>query len=85
MKRVIFLFSVFIMLSFSCAKWQQDFKHLNSQLTGLKRTITLYSADGSVIRQWNGLMRIEHVPGGISFIYKGKVVVISGTFVVEED
>jgi hypothetical protein len=72
--------------SLSCAKWQQDLKHFNSQMIGLKRVVTLYSADGSVIKEWRGNnMRVEHVPGGISFIHNGKVIIISGTFTVEEE
>ena len=85
MKKLALSILLLGLLSLSCAKWQQDFKHINSQLVGLKRTITLYSADGSVIKSWNGNMRIEHVPGGVSFIHKGKVVVLSGTYVIEED
>jgi len=67
----------------------QDVKHIAKSLktstVGARRTVTLYSHDGAKIREWKGRMKLENVGSTARFIADGKVVHISGTFVVQED
>ena len=64
---------------------RKNLKHFKSDLIGLKRKVTLYDAQGKVIRQWKGRFKIEIQGNYISFIDdNGKDIKVSGTVVVEE-
>ncbi|MFH1118023.1 MAG: hypothetical protein V1792_29225 [Pseudomonadota bacterium] len=65
-------------------KQRQEYSHWKSDLIGLNRRITLYSADGTPIKKWEGRYKVEIKDGVARFIHDGKAIVISGTFVVEE-
>ncbi|WP_333481156.1 hypothetical protein [Allocoleopsis sp.] len=67
-----------------CASTQHEWSHFKSNWFGLDRKITLYSADGRVIREWQGRYNLEVDSNTVRFIENGKAVLISGTFVVEE-
>ncbi len=63
---------------------KKSFKHFESGLIGLQRKVTLYDANGQVIRTWTGRFKIEINGAYISFIDNGKDVKVSGTVVVQE-
>ncbi len=70
----------------SCTERQrQDLSHWKSDLVGLKRTITLYSNDGKPIKKWKGRFKVEINGGSARFIVDGRAVIISGTYIIEED
>jgi len=74
------------LLVVGCTERQrQDISHFKSDLIGLKRTVTLYSADGKPIKEWKGRFKVEVSGGAARFLDdNGKAVIISGTFVIEE-
>lgn len=55
-----------------------------SGLAKLNRKVTLYAADGHVIRTWQGKMMLQDEGGGCTFMLDGKRVNIAGTYTVEE-
>lgn len=67
-----------------CAGCQNQWKHIQSNVTGLSRKITLYNANGEPIREWTTQAKVEDEGGTCYFIANGKAVIISGTFVIEE-
>ena len=66
-----------------CGKFQNELKHRESDWIGLHRRITLYEG-GQVIRTWETRTKVEDHGGTCSFIANGKVVIVAGTFVIEE-
>lgn len=66
----------------SLSNW---FKHGESSLVGLHRSITLYAANGQAIKQWDVRSKVEDNGGTCYFITRdNKAVIISGTFIIEE-
>jgi hypothetical protein len=67
----------------------QDFKHagksLKTSTIGASRTVTLYNHSGQPIKVWKGRMKVSAMGATARFIAEGKVVHISGTFIVQED
>ena len=63
---------------------QNTFKHVESSLIGLRRVITLYDANGGVIKRWATTAKVEDNGGTAYFIVNGKAVTIAGTFIIEE-
>jgi hypothetical protein len=63
---------------------QKDIKHSQSSWFGLSRKVTLYSANGTIIREWEGRFKVESTYSGACFIIDGKEIKISGTYIVEE-
>ncbi len=64
---------------------QQKISHAKSEAIGLDRTITLYSNDGKPIKTWKGRLQVELEGGAARFVVHGKAVIISGTYVIEEN
>ena len=84
---IAFSLAILIGITFSgCTERQRkNLKHFKSDIIGLKRKVTLYDAQGRVIRQWKGRFKIEVQGNFISFIDdNGKDIKLSGTIVVEE-
>ena len=74
-----------VLLSTGCTEKQRhEYSHWKSDLIGLKRRITLYSATGTPIKSWEGRYKIEIKDGVARFIHEGKAMVISGTFIIQE-
>ena len=68
-----------------CHKLTKKVKHIQSDLSGLNRKITLLNCDGDVIRSWEGNFMIELIGNSASWIDdNNKEVKISVTFVIEE-
>lgn len=68
-----------------CEDIKHEVSHIKSSVIGLNRTVTLYAVDGSPIKVWQGGMKVETETGIARFIYEGKAVIISGTYVIEEN
>jgi hypothetical protein len=86
MKR-LFYASILLTAPFiaGCAGCRNDMKHAWSGVAGLDRTITLYAADGSVIREWKTRAKVEDRGGTVWFLdANNNAVTVSGTFVVQE-
>ena len=85
---VVFVLSITIMpigCSFLGARGSNNWKHLQSEWLGLERHISLYGADGTLIREWDTTAKVEDQGGTCYFLDdSGKAVIISGTFIIEE-
>jgi hypothetical protein len=69
----------------SCNSCRQEVKRLKSNSVGIQRTITLFDANGKVIKTWNIDSTYKTAGTGIDFLDEhGKFVAINGTFIVEE-
>ena len=55
-----------------------------SGAVGLERTVTLYSNDGRVLREWRGRYQVEPTAAGYRFMEGWRAVYVSGTVVIEE-
>ena len=67
-----------------CGYMRNVSKHFHSAVTGLDRKITLYNANGGVIKEWRTRAQIEDKGGTVHFIVNGKAVTVAGTFTIEE-
>jgi len=82
MKKIVFMLAIIFMLS-GCEKISKRAKHIQSDLIGLNRRVTLFSDDGSVIKTWEGRFRLELIGSTASWIGENnKEVKISGTFII---
>ena len=81
------LVGLIVLLSLSgCTERQrQDWSHWKSDLVGLKRTVTLYADNGTPIKSWKGRFKVDVGGGTARFLHEGRAVIISGTFIIEED
>ena len=70
---------------YSLPSTQQRISHAKSGAIGLDRTITLYAADGKPIREWKGRVQVELDGNTARFVVQHKAVIISGTYVIEEN
>lgn len=62
-----------------CANMEQSNSSFVSGMVGLNRVITLYSADGKVIQQWEGRYNVRYLNGFARFMDNGKAVSVCGT------
>ena len=84
MKKIIFILTILFMFS-SCERISKRAKHIQSDLVGLNRRVTLFSDNGNIIKVWEGKFRLELVGSTASWIdADNKEVKISGTFIIEE-
>jgi len=69
-----------------CGTFQSGAKDIVNDFTGGdNRTITLYAADGAVIREWKGKIYLEESDGdSTGFLLDGARYVVNGTFIIEE-
>jgi hypothetical protein len=60
-------------------------KDIQSNITGLSRTATLYANDGSIIKAYTFKGTIDTTDGIASFNdANGKRILLSGTYIIEE-
>lgn len=81
---MVFVLLTAVMLIGCTEKQRHEYSHWKSDLIGLKRRITLFSASGTPIKSWEGRYKIEIKDGVARFIHDGKAIVISGSFIIEE-
>jgi len=84
MKKVLVLLVVGMIFLNGCAYLEQGCSEMKSEMVKLDRTITLYANDGSVMRVWDGKIFVDADGSDIRFMYNGKAVRISGTYIIEE-
>ena len=86
MKRAWMILAVLCLLPFTgCAGCRNDWKHLQSDFVGLKRRVTMYAADGSVIKEWEIQAKVEDNGGTCYFIDDdGHAVTVAGDFIIQE-
>ena len=84
MKKLIVLVLLAVSLS-GCGGMVNDLKHLQSNLVGLDRTVTLYSSTGETLGSWSGGFKVEDNGGSISFVHNGKTIKVAGTYTVIEN
>jgi hypothetical protein len=82
---VLAIFFLGLYAYFNLPSVQHRISHLESRTIGLDRTITLYSNDGKPIKSWKGRVQVELEGGAARFVTRHKTVIISGTYVIEED
>ena len=63
---------------------QQEIKHFQSDLVGLKRVVEQYDGNGKVINRFEGRYKIETEGNFISFIHEGNNIKLSGSIMVKE-
>ena len=70
-----------------CGKFANGLKHTQSDWFGLNRTITLYAGNGTnIINTWHTTSKVEDRGGSCYFLdANNKAVIISGTFVIQEN
>jgi len=84
--RAFFLLCLFLPFVTGCAGCRNELQHLKSDMVGLNRTITLYAADGSVIKTWTTTAKVEDRGGSCYFLdTRGKSVIVAGNFVIQEN
>ena len=83
MKKAIVL--MVLVMSFSGCGLLTELKHVQSNIIGLNRTVTLYSASGEVLGSWTGTFQVEDNGGSINFVNHGKTIKIAGTYTVIEN
>lgn len=83
MKRILALVVIAVALS-ACGRVDSEISSLKSSVGMLKRTVTLYSANGAVIKSWTTTNQIDYPGAMVAFIDdKGENVRVSGTVIVE--
>ena len=85
-KRIVGLVVALIMVMCSmagCASWDRLVTDVKSDVgNGLNRTITVYTANGEVIAQYEGKIDIESTEGGyVKFDFNGKRYMYYNCFV----
>lgn len=74
-----------LVLLASCNSCRQDIKAIKSRTAGINRTVTLYDANGKLVRSWDINSTYQTAGTGINFLDKNeKFVAINGTFIIEE-
>ena len=92
MKRKIAAIILSLTMMFSlagCASWQRWVKDVKSDVgNGLQRTVTVYTADGRVLKTYEGKIDLEATEGGIvKFDLNGKRIMYYNCYVevIEDD
>lgn len=85
-KRIVGVLVALIMVMCSmagCASWDRAVTDFKSEVgNGLNRTITVYTANGEVIAQYEGKIDIEQTDGGyVKFDFNGKRYMYYNCFV----
>jgi len=82
---LIVLVAALALWNAGCQACGMAFKSMEADTAGLRWTVTLYSTDGHVIREWNTRSTLNSAGGEADFRDNaGRYVHVSGTFVVEE-
>ena len=83
---VVMFLAFALLVASGCQRMEKKGKHWESSWSGLDRTITLYTDDGRVLRQWHAKTYIETDPPVVAFIDStGKEIKLAGGIVVVEE
>ena len=80
---MVVLFITLVLSATGCQSMRQGLSHAKSSIVGISRRVTLYS-DGREVKRWTGKMNVDVDGATARFIHRDRVVIISGTFLVEE-
>lgn len=83
MKKLYCLLLLSLFLT-GCNGCRNDIKHWTSDKFGIDRHVILYNGNGDIIKEWDTTSKIEYNGSSCYFITDGKVITISGTYVIEE-
>lgn len=88
-KRLIILLAVaLVLLATGCQSIDRGIKDIGSSVSGLERTLKVYSYDGELLHEYSGKFDISENSDGtkIKFDLSGKrVMIYNAIVVVEED
>lgn len=74
-----------LLVACGCAQVKKSMRHIESNYTGLPRTITLFSANGDTIAHWRGTFMVEIDSGVVSWIGDDNMErKVTGTVIVEQ-
>ena len=83
--KILIAMSIIAIMTTGCNGCSNYWKHVKSNTLGIERSVTLYNDNGGTIKAWTTSSKVEDKGGTCYFINKdGKVVTISGTFIIEE-
>lgn len=83
--KILIAMSIITIMTTGCNGCRNNWKHFKSNTVGIGRTVTLYNANGGVIKSWEIDSKVEDKGGTCQFLNnKGKSATISGTFIIEE-
>jgi outer membrane biogenesis lipoprotein LolB len=84
--KFVLLVMIFLLLSGCSASCERNLKNINSEWTGgLNRTVTVYSNDGKIIKQYSGRFDIKEGDNKVLFDLDGKRVIIYNGVVISEE
>lgn len=84
MKRILIVLTIIVSLLLSgCASWERFKKDVKSDWNeGLQRTITIYNANGDVLKTYKGKIDLEVSEGGyVKFDLNGKRIMYYNCYV----
>lgn len=87
MKKFLLVLSITIisLTHYGCNGCANTIKHLQSEVSGLNRTITLFTANGDTLGSWNTSSVVEDHGGSCSFLFNGKSMYVAGTYTIQEN
>ena len=90
MKKKILLISLLVVLlaiAGGCESWKRTVKDIGSSVSGLDRTVQVYSHDGKLIKEYKGRIDVEVNDYGnkVKFDVDGKRVIINNAIVITEE
>lgn len=75
---------IFLAILCFTERGRQMRSHFRSSMVGITRKVTLYDTSGHEIKSWSGKLNVEAEQGSARFVVDGRTVIISGTYIVEE-
>jgi uncharacterized lipoprotein YehR (DUF1307 family) len=79
---------LFLLLGLSgCEEWSRSMKDFSSSISGLERTVSVYSDSGELLRTYEGRIDIESTEYGnkVKFDIDGKRTIIYNAVVIVEE
>lgn len=67
-----------------CNACRHVWSHIKSDTVGITRIVTLYNANGGVIKSWEITSTVKDKGGSYRFLTNGKAIYISGTIIMEQ-
>lgn len=82
MKRITWMLTTLFLSG--CAMVQRECTSLKADMIALDRIITVYGADGTVLKRWDTRTVIAENNGCMWFLHHGKMMGACGTVIAEE-
>jgi uncharacterized lipoprotein YehR (DUF1307 family) len=70
-----------------CEEWSRSMKDFSSSISGLERTVSVYSSSGELLRTYEGRIDVESTEYGnkVKFDLDGKRTIIYNAVVIVEE